>query len=100
MKIFRVAFLSLVLTFAVGAANAEPCETLLCMAGKLHGQSGGSSCNGPIKDYFNIIKFKKHGKFSPSATAAARLSFLNRCPAPGIGDLPSQINAVYGTLLL
>jgi hypothetical protein len=70
------------------------------MAGKLAGQSGGSACSQPIADYFNIIKYGKHWRFSANATAAARLGLLNSCASPEIGDLPSQINAVYGAMLL
>ncbi len=92
----------LVLFIALGAnvttAYADSCQTLLCMAGMLEGQSGGSDCSGPIGDYFSILKFGKHGKFSPSKTAGARLSFLNQCPATDVGNWPSEINAVYGTV--
>ncbi len=95
-----ICFLSLFLVFTASAAQATPCETLLCMAGKLQGQSGGSACSQPISDYFSIIRYGKHWRFSPGSTAAARLNLLNSCPAPGIGGLPSQINAVYGAMLL
>lgn len=99
MKI-RVCILSLLMILTANVANASnPCETLLCMAGKLEGQSGGGACSGPIADYFNIIKYGKHWRFSPSSTAAARLNFLNGCGGD-VGNWPSQINAVYGTLLL
>ena len=99
MKILRVYFLSLLVIFTTSAANASnPCETLLCMAGKLEGQSGGSACSGPIADYFNIIEYGKHWRFSPSSTAAARLNFLKGCGGE-VGDWPAMINAAYGTLL-
>jgi hypothetical protein len=100
MKILRLYFLSFSLIIIASNAYANPCETLLCMAGKLQGQSGGNACNQPISDYFSIIMYGKHWKFNPSATAAARLSFLNSCSTPGIGNLPAQINAVYGVTLL
>lgn len=100
MKRIRIYFLSIFLIFTASAAQANPCETLLCMAGKLSGQSGGSACSQPISDYFGIIRYGKHWRFSPGATAAARLNLLNSCPAPGIGNLLSQINAVYGAMLL
>lgn len=100
MRIICLCLLSLSIILTANTVQAGSCETLLCMAGKLAGQSGGSACSAPISDYFNIIKFGKHWKFSPSSTAAARLNFLNGCASPGIGNLPAQINAVYGTLLL
>jgi len=101
MNVIRPCFLSLWLIFAAsGAYASNPCETLLCMVGKLEGQSGGSDCDQPISDYFSIIEYGKHWKFNPSGTAAARLGFLNSCSAPGVGEWPSQINAVYGAMLL
>jgi hypothetical protein len=100
MNVIRLCFLSICLIFASNTAQANPCETLLCMAGKLAGQSGGSACSSPISDYFSIIRYGKRWRFSPGATAAARLSLLNSCASPGIGNLPAQINAVYGVMLL
>ncbi len=94
----RLCFLSTFVFFAASAAYADPCQTLLCMAGKLQGQSGGSDCSQPIADYFNILVFGRHDSFNPSATATARLNYLNSCPDPGAGDLPTQINAAYGTV--
>lgn len=97
MRTIRLSILSLAVILAAPAAfAANSCDTLLCMAGKLQGQSGGSDCNQPIADYFNIEIFGRHGKFNPGATAAARLDYLNSCPAPGVGSWPTQINAVYG----
>jgi hypothetical protein len=99
MNIIRLCCLSIFLTFTASAAYANPCESLLCMAGKLHGQSGGSSCSQPISDYFSIIKYGKRWRFSPSKTAAARFNYLNNCSTAGVGNLPTLINAVYGTVL-
>ena len=99
MRIIRSGLLFLLIGFVAHSAHAGPCDTLLCMTGKLQGQSGGIECNQPIADYFNIIEYGKHWRFDPSATAAARLGFLNSCQAPGIGDWPTKINAAYGTIL-
>ena len=89
----------LCITLAAGTAHAsDPCQTLLCMAGKLQGKSGAGDCDTPMGDYFSIVKFGKHGRFNASGTASARLSFLNSCSAPGVGDWPNQINAAYGTI--
>lgn len=99
MHTIRLCLLFIPMLFVTSAAYANPCETLLCMAGKLQGESGGNACSAPISDYFSIIRYGKRWRFNPGATAAARLSFLNGCASPGIGDWPSRINAVYGTLL-
>ena len=98
MNTIRSYFLSLFMVLIASAAYADSCETLLCMAGKLQGQSGGNSCTGPIADYFNILVFGRHHSFNPGNTATARLNYLNSCPDPGAGDLPAKINAVYGTV--
>ena len=100
MKIVRLYVLSVMLIFTASAANASnPCESVLCMAGKVEGQTGGGACSGPIADYFSIVEYGKHGKFSPSSTASARLNFLNSCGS-GVGNWPTKINVVYGTTLL
>lgn len=99
MKTFRLYILSLMLIFTASVAHAsDACESLLCMAGKLQGQNGGAACSGPIADYFNIVKYGKHRKFSLSSTVAARLNFLNSCG--GGGEWPAKINAVYGATRL
>ena len=98
MKTTYLCILSIGAMLAASEAQASnPCETLLCMAGMLEGQSGGSACEGPISDYFSIIRYGKHWRFSPSATFAARLSFLNSYGS-GVGDWPMMINAAYGAL--
>lgn len=56
----------------------DACETVLCLYGKVTGNSGGSECSQPEKDFFNIIKKNKHG-FLPNHTLDARKSFLNQC---------------------
>lgn len=97
MSVFRPWIFSIPLMLAASTAHAgNSCESVLCMVGKLQGQDGGADCAGPVADYFNIVAFGKHGSFSPSKTANARLNYLNSCPAPGIGDWPSRINATYG----
>ena len=99
MNIMYVSVVCIAITFTANAAFAgNPCNSLLCMAGKLQGQNGGSDCNQPIADYLSILKFGKHGRFSPGNTATARLNFLNSCQAQGAGEWPARINAVYGTV--
>jgi len=93
----RAILFFLVLVAALPAC-AGSCETLLCMAGKLQGQGGGSDCTQPVADYFSIIEYGKHWRFDPGATAAARLGYLNTCQADGVGDWPLRINAIYGAV--
>ena len=96
---YRFHLILLCVSLVAGSAHAaDPCQTLLCMAGKLQGQSGGGNCDAPISDYFSIVEFEKRGRFDAGKTATARLNFLHRCPAPSASDWPSQINAAYGTL--
>jgi hypothetical protein len=97
MHYFRLIIFLLLIT-SVTNAYADSCQTLLCMAGKLQGQAGGSDCDASINDYFRILVYGRHDKFDASGTAAARLNYLNSCPADGVGDWPTQINAAYGTV--
>lgn len=62
-----------------GPAWASSCDTLMCMAGKVNGQSGGDDCNQPIKDFFSIKKYH-HGHLDLGPTSDARRQFLNDCP--------------------
>lgn len=89
--------LLLLLLMAASEAQAGPCESMLCLGGKLQGQDGGSECTQPISDYFNIIRYGKHGRFDSSATSGARLDFLSGCPNDS-GGLANQINASYGAV--
>jgi len=76
-------------------SNAGACDTVLCLGGMVLGKSGGSACNGPIKDFFKILKFDKDGGFSPSKTSKARSGMLNGCvQAPG--DIKSGIINKFG----
>ncbi len=73
-------FLTLLLSgMSISTCYASACDTLACMAGKAGvGSPGGSSCDGPIKDFFDIVRFK-HGSFKKGATADARKAFLMSC---------------------
>jgi hypothetical protein len=81
-----------------GSAVADDsCTSVLCLYGKLTGNSGGSACSGPEKAYFSIL-VKKHGKIKWSDTASQRGKFLNSCD----GADPSynkKINDKFGTIL-
>ncbi|EPG9766460.1 TrbM/KikA/MpfK family conjugal transfer protein [Escherichia coli] len=75
----QLVVLSVALAFTAGTANAaDPCETALCMFGKLKGENP-AKCDPAVQDYFNIIQ-KKHGDIRWDATAAARQEFLDSCP--------------------
>ncbi len=86
------------------ASHAEdPCKVIMCMAGKLTGDSGGSECNSAEAAFFNIVKKNKHG-FLPNHTKDARKAFLNECPDNGEGgsnqSMISQIISKYGKVRL
>jgi len=73
----------------------DPCPSLVCMAGKLQGSSGGDTCAGPISDYFSIISYH-NGHIDLSATPKDRLDYLKQCPG-GDPVLMQSINAVFGS---
>lgn len=67
------------------------------MSGKVNGQSGGESCDQPVKDFFSIKKYH-HGHLDLEPTSDARREFLNQCP--GAQQNASSIDAVisaFGT---
>lgn len=91
------AALMLLAAVSTPAAYAgDPCKTVLCMFGKLTGNSGGSECTSAEQDYFDII-VKKKGKIKWSETADRRGGFLNSCPGSDQG--PNKlINDKFGKL--
>jgi hypothetical protein len=60
-------------------AWASPCDTFLCMVGKVEGQSGGDSCTSAISDFFAIQKFH-NGHLDLGPTSDARRDYLQSCP--------------------
>ena len=60
------------------AFAGDACKSVLCMFGKLTGNSGGSACSSAERDYFSIV-VKKHGNIKWGKTATARLNYLNGC---------------------
>ncbi|WP_210461823.1 conjugal transfer protein [Pantoea ananatis] len=72
------ALLCLAASLTAPAHAADPCEMVMCMWGKVTGNSGGDDCKGPEKAFFDKVK-KKKGKFSPSETADARKEMLMGC---------------------
>lgn len=91
MSVVAVALVAL----APSAYAKDPCETVLCMAGMLQGEGVVTGCDGPVADFFNIVK-KKKGKFRPGATQDARRDFVNQCPTPG--NWGDKIADKYGRL--
>ena len=80
----KALVLSVVLMVSLGASVMAPawassCDTLMCMAGKVQGQSGGNDCDQPIKDFFAIKRFH-HGHLDLGPTSDARRQFLDQCP--------------------
>lgn len=77
-------------------ANDDACGMVLCLGGRVMGDSGGAACKSYEKNYFSIIK-KKKGKFSASRTAKARASALNKCPGAD-PKVISSIGAKFGRM--
>ncbi len=83
--------------FAAPAAFADDaCKTVICMFGKLTGNSGGGDCSSPEKDYFKI-KIKKKGKINWGKTSSARQDFLDSCPTADRGKT-KDINNKFGKI--
>lgn len=89
-----VTLLSLAVFTTSPAFAKDPCKTVLCMFGKLTGNSGGSECSSAERDYFNI-EIKRKGKIRWDRTSAARGDFLNSCPAADQG-FNKKINDTFG----
>ncbi|MNR27196.1 hypothetical protein D3C85_1444560 [compost metagenome] len=53
-KILIAMTIGLSVISSTASAGGDPCKTILCLGGMLTGDSGGSECNGAIKDYFDI----------------------------------------------
>ncbi|BCZ85741.1 hypothetical protein PTKU64_94160 (plasmid) [Paraburkholderia terrae] len=83
---------------ATTVASASSCESLICMAGKVQGQSGGDDCNQAIKDFFSIKRYH-HGHLDLGPTSDARRQFLDQCPGSqqNAGSL-DEIMSQFGTV--
>lgn len=84
------AFCCLTAALPAPVFAADACASVLCLYGKMTGNSGGSDCTAPEKDYFDIVAHKKHHHFDPTKTARDRLNFLKSCP----GADPAQVKAI------
>ncbi|HDS1755759.1 MULTISPECIES: TrbM/KikA/MpfK family conjugal transfer protein [Pseudomonas] len=96
-KILPVAGLAATFAIALPAEAKDPCATVLCMWGKLKGAGVVENCDGPVADYFDIVK-KKKGKIKLSRTANARQSFLDSCPKADPSATKS-INDKFGKVI-
>ncbi len=94
-KIIASACLGALLVTSIPAHAGDPCETVLCMWGKLKG-ANPSECSGPIKDYFSIIK-KKRGDIRWGKTSNARQDYLDSCPQAD-SSKTKQINNKFGKM--
>ncbi|EBI3997570.1 conjugal transfer protein [Salmonella enterica] len=74
-----VALLCLLFGFSSSSFAADPCKVVLCMYGKVTGNSGGSECSSAEKAFFKRNSFKKHHRFNPAKTADMRKDFLLEC---------------------
>lgn len=81
------------IAFASDDSN-DACGAIICLAGEMTGNSGGSACSPYIKEYFSIIA-KKNGNFNPARTAQKRMDWLNQCPM-GNDDTGDKVNSRYG----
>lgn len=93
--LFSLSLASMV-TIAMPAQAKDPCKAVICMAGMLTGNDGGSDCKSAVNDYFSIVKFKK-GKLNKNATKQARQEFLQQCTKEDEGWI-KQINSAFGTV--
>ncbi|MBW3779591.1 conjugal transfer protein [Aeromonas veronii] len=81
------------------ARAADPCEVVICMMGKVTGQSGGDACKDAIRSFFDIREFGRKGRFSPAQTANARKGMLGQCKAARpreINQIISKFGRVFG----
>lgn len=96
-KLLPTAALAASFAIALPAEAKDPCATVLCMWGKLKGAGVVENCDGPVADYFDIVK-KKKGKIKLSKTANARQSFLDSCPKAD-PDKTKSINDKFGQVI-
>lgn len=96
-KLFPAVALAVTALVSTPTFAGDPCATVLCMFGKLKGAGVVENCDGPVADYFNIVK-KKKGKIRLDKTANARQSFLDSCPAAD-SDKTKEINNKFGKVI-
>lgn len=97
MKKLLYCLMVLSVSLSTPAFAKDACTSVLCLAGMLQGTGEEKECEGAIKDYFSIVKFKL-GSISLTNTFNARGKFLNQCKSAD--NWPDDINAVYGMKIL
>lgn len=86
----------MVLTIALSCGYAsDSCQAVLCLAGKLQSNSGGTACDASIATYFAIKRFTNEGNFDAALTSAARLHYLQGCPTAQ-PEWIERINDAFG----
>jgi hypothetical protein len=80
MKKMPVLLITASLLFSASAFADDPCETALCLWGKLQNGAAPVGCSDAEKAFFSKIA-KKHGSFLPNHTFDMRKQFLYGCPA-------------------
>lgn len=94
-KILTLAVATATVLLSGNALAKDPCKSVLCLSGELiKERQGGVNCDQPVRDYFEIIKFRR-GKFSESRTASARRSYLDSCPGADEG-IKDEISNRFG----
>lgn len=92
MRIFKLMLIAVLMTALTSPAIArtrvkglgsagDPCEVLVCMAGKLQGKQQ-PGCVPVNQRFFNIRVFTPW--YNPPATARTRQTFLNTCQGAAI----------------
>ena len=97
--VLAAALLCLAAGFSTPSFASDPCEVVLCMFGKVTGNSGGSECRRAEKSFFSLNAFKKKGRFDPSKTATMRKALLGECKAAdpaAIAKVISQFGQIRG----
>ncbi|HGJ5891353.1 MAG TPA: hypothetical protein ACHBZA_08470 [Arsenophonus apicola] len=101
-KIFlSAAWLLLAASYPLSAQEKvdadDPCTVVLCMYGKLQGNTQ-SECRRAVRKFFSLRKFDSHG-FRPWKTFIKRNDFLNGCPTADpavVSDIMKQFGKLRG----
>jgi len=104
MKRYLLATIAASIAFSVcySAFAKDPCQSLICMMGKVQGGITGNGsirdgCAQGISDFLSIVK-THHGHIDLTATSKARQDYLSSCPgadgdASGINSIVSRFGS-------
>ncbi|WP_175982999.1 TrbM/KikA/MpfK family conjugal transfer protein [Caballeronia zhejiangensis] len=94
MSRYMVANFAAIAVFSTSsvAFAKDPCQSLICMVGKVQGGiagngSSGDGCSQGINDFLSIVR-THHGHMDLTATPNARRDYLNSCPGAA-ADAPA-----------